>query len=54
MNATPGACWRPMPKESAAALAHENLGRRPINAVSASEAAAVVKLASITDAGVNS
>ena len=40
-------------KEGAAALAHGNRGRRPRNAVSDAEAAAVVQLASTTYAGAN-
>ncbi len=40
-------------KEGAAALAHGNRGRRPRNAVSDDEAAAVVQLASTTYAGAN-
>ena len=40
-------------KEGAAALAHGNRGRRPRNAVSDAEAAAVVQLASATYAGAN-
>ena len=40
-------------KEGAAALAHGNRGRRPRNAVSDDEAAAVIQLASTTYAGAN-
>ena len=40
-------------REGAAALAHSNRGRRPRDAVSDDEAAAVVQLASITYAGAN-
>ena len=40
-------------KEGAAALAHGNRGRRPRNAVSDAEAAAVMQLASTTYAGAN-
>ena len=40
-------------KDGAAALAHGNRGRRPRNAVSDAEAAAVVQLASTTYAGAN-
>ena len=40
-------------REGAAALAHGNRGRRPRNAVSDDEAAAVIQLASTTYAGAN-
>ena len=40
-------------KEGAAALVHGNRGRRPRNAVSDDEAAAVIQLASTTYAGAN-
>ena len=45
--------WKKALTEGAAALAHGNRGRRPRNAVSDAEAAAVVQLASTTYAGAN-